>query len=201
MMIIKTLTIVIPCFNEEKLIYETLQKVMHAPLTGNIKKEIIVVDDGSTDKTFQTVMKFIEQQNIICLKTIRHEKNLGKGSSIKSALKHATGDVIVIQDADHEYDPTDYINMLNPIMEDNADVVFGTRFKGNNPHIEPFLFHTTINKFFSTFSNFFTGQKLSDIHSCYKMFKTEVLKGIEFRERRFGFDPEITARLSKIKDL
>jgi len=198
---LKVLSIIIPCFNEEIFIARVLKRVHEIQLNNSINKEIIVVDDGSTDKTFEIIQGFMNQQKGICLKTLRHEKNLGKGASIKSAIKEVTGEVIVIQDADLEYDPKDYNNMLQPIIDGKADVVFGSRFKGSNPHIEPFPFHTIVNKFFSVFSNAFTGQKLTDIHTCYKMFRTGVLKNIEFREKRFGFDPEITARLSKIKHL
>jgi glycosyltransferase involved in cell wall biosynthesis len=194
------LSILIPCFNEKDLVTQTIKNIIEVKLNFPIEKEIIVVDDGSTDNTYESIQNSINlSQYPVTL--IRNSKNYGKGYSIKAALQKATGDIVIIQDADLEYDPSDYNNMLPPIIHGHADVVFGSRFVGNGPHRVLFFFHTIGNKFLTFLSNLFTGLNLTDMETGYKMFKTEILKQINIKEKRFGFEPEITAKVSRIKNI
>lgn len=194
-------SIIIPCYNEERYVEKVLQRVMEVALGDQICKEILIVNDGSLDKTHQKIEQFISRYPVTDIKLLNHPVNLGKGSSIKTALKAATGQVVVIQDADLEYDPQDLILMLNPIIEGNADVVLGSRFLGNRSRKGPFILHAMVNKVYTFISNLLTGQHLSDIHTCYKMFRTDILKNITIEEERFGFDPEMIAKLGHIKDV
>jgi glycosyltransferase involved in cell wall biosynthesis len=194
------LSILIPCYNEKEFVTKTIQRILDVKLNYPIEKEIIVVDDGSTDKTFESIQDFItlSQQPVT---VIRNQKNSGKGYSIKNALEKATGDIVIIQDADLEYDPSDYNKMLHPIIDGHADVVFGSRFVGDGPHRVLFFFHTIGNKFLTFLSNLFTGLNLTDMETGYKMFRSEILKQIHIKENRFGFEPEITAKVSRIKNI
>jgi len=194
------LSILIPCFNEKDLITKTIQNILDVKLNYEIEKEIIVVDDGSTDNTFESLQLFIKlsQQPITI---IRNKKNSGKGQSIKTALEKATGDIIIIQDADLEYSPSDYNKMLPPIIDGHADVVFGSRFVGDGPHRVLFFFHTIGNKFLTFLSNLLTGLNLTDMETGYKMFRAEIIRQINIKENRFGFEPEITAKISRIKNI
>jgi len=194
------LSILIPCYNEMDFVTLTIKKIIDVKLDYPIEKEIIVVDDGSTDNTFESIQNFIttSQQSIII---IRHEKNSGKGNSVMTALQKASGDIVIIQDADLEYDPADYNKMLRPIIEGHADVVYGSRFMGEGPHRVLFFFHTIGNKILTFLSNLFTGINLTDMETGYKMFRREVLKQIQIKEKRFGFEPEITAKISRIKNI
>ncbi len=178
-----------------------LQKVSTVPVEGNITKEIIVVDDGSSDNTANVIDDFVKSNPGVRVALIRHAKNEGKGSSIKSALKQITGDVVIIQDADLEYDPADYNKLLKPILDGHADVVYGSRFRGSEPHRVLFFMHTIGNKFLTFLSNLFTQLNLTDMETGYKMFRTELLKQIKLKEKRFGFEAEVTARISKIKKI
>ena len=194
------LSILIPCYNEEKLIAGVLKAVIGTKLDFPLEKEIIVVDDGSTDGTFETINALISDISHP-VRLIRNEKNSGKGFSIMSALKEASGDIVIIQDADLEYDPSDYNKMLSPIMNGHADVVYGSRFMGEGPHRVLFFFHTIGNKFLTFLSNLLTGINLTDMETGFKMFRTEVLRDIRLRENRFGFEPEITAKVSRVKNI
>jgi glycosyltransferase involved in cell wall biosynthesis len=194
------LSILVPCYNEAELVGKAIQKVMDTRLNYPIEKEIIVVDDGSTDTTFETLQALIAALSFPII-LVRNVKNSGKGFSIKAALEKATGDLVIIQDADLEYDTSDYNKLLQPIMDGYADVVYGSRFTGNGPHRVLFFFHTLGNKFLTFLSNLFTGLNLTDMESGYKMFRTEILKKIRLRENRFGFEPEITAKISRIKNI
>ncbi len=194
------LSIIIPSFNEKDFVTKTIKKVIDIKLHSQIEKEIIIVDDGSTDNTHESLMNFASSSQFPLI-LIRNPKNLGKGCSIRSALEKATGDIIIIQDADLEYDPSDYNMMLFPIIEGHADVVYGSRFIGNGPHRVLFFFHTIGNKFLTFLSNLFTGLNLTDMETGYKMFRTEILKQVKLRENRFGFEPEVTAKVSRIKNI
>jgi glycosyltransferase involved in cell wall biosynthesis len=186
----------VPCYNENTLVTKTLQKVADTKLNHSLQKEIIIVDDGSTDDTAATIEAFISKATIPT-RLYRNEKNSGKGFSVMKALQHATGEIVIIQDADLEYDPADYNKMLEPILQQRADVVFGSRFLGG-PHSDQFRLHRFGNRFLTNFSNLFTRVKLTDMETGYKMFRTEMLQKVSIKERRFGFEPEVTAKISRI---
>jgi glycosyltransferase involved in cell wall biosynthesis len=192
------LSILVPCYNEAAFIIQVIQKILDTPLQYPLTKEIIVVDDASTDNSNETIQKFISQHPG-SLTLLQNEKNSGKGASVMKALQHATGDIVVIQDADLEYDPADYNKLLKPIIEGQADVVFGSRFKGEGPHRVLFYFHTVGNRFLTFLSNLFTQINLTDMETGYKMFRTDMLRQIRIKEKRFGFEPEVTAKISRIK--
>lgn len=192
------LSIIIPCYNEEDHISSLLEKVMTVSLQG-LEKELVIVNDGSTDRTVE-ILKRIALQNP-SMTVIDHEKNMGKGAAIRTGLTKITGDIIIIQDADLEYDPNDYQKLLQPILNDNMDVVYGSRFRGNEPKRKLVFLHTTGNKFLTSLSNLFTGFKLTDMETCYKVFKRSIIDQITLKEDRFGFEPELTAMISKIKGI
>lgn len=188
------LSIVMPCFNEIKTVESILKKVLEVPL--EMKKEIIVVDDYSTDGT-REYLQSIEGKNEN-IKVIYHSKNEGKGAALRSGFKVASGDIILIQDADLEYDPNEYSKLLRPIIEGKADVVYGSRFIGGDPHRVLYFWHSVGNKFLTTLSNMFTNLNFTDIEVCYKALRREVLERIELKEDRFGFEPEFTAKISRL---
>lgn len=198
-MSIRTLSIIVPCYNEENMIALLLQKVAEADC--GLQKQIIVVNDGSVDETAGAIEKFISLNPANNILLLSHEKNKGKGACIKTALANATGEVIIIQDADLEYSPFEYSKMLKPITDGFADVVYGSRFRGSEAHRVLFFMHTIGNKFLTFLSNVFTGINLTDMETGYKMFRTEVLKKIRLKENRFGFEPEVTAKISRIPNI
>ena len=184
-------SVIIPCFNEESTIRELLFAVKNC---GVEDLEIIIVDDCSTDGT----KEFLENINDKNIKIIFHEKNQGKGAALRKGFQKAEGDICIIQDADLEYDPKEYKLMIDPILNDKADVVFGSRFQSGRPHRVVYFWHRLGNGFLTLLSNIFTDLNLSDMETCYKAFKTEIIKSIEIKENRFGFEPEITAKISKM---
>ena len=187
-----TLSIIIPCFNE----INTISQVIKAVKESSIKsKEIIIIDDGSSDGS----REYLRNTNDKDLKIIYHQNNQGKGAAINSGIKHATGKIIIIQDADLEYDPTEYPLLINPILQGKADVVYGSRFRGSQPHRVVYFWHRVGNSFLTIISNIFTDLDLSDMETCYKAFKSELIQNINIKEKRFGFEPEITAKLAKLK--
>jgi glycosyltransferase involved in cell wall biosynthesis len=194
------LSILVPCYNEAPSIIEVIQKILSTNLHYPLAKEIIVVDDGSTDNSFETIRIFLSR-TLAPITVIQNEKNLGKGASVMKALQHATGEIVIIQDADLEYDPSDYTKLLQPIMDGRADVVYGSRFKGEGPHRVLFYFHRVGNRFLTFLSNLFTQINLTDMETGYKMFRTEVLKQVSIKEKRFGFEPEVTAKVSRIRNI
>ena len=195
----KKLSIIIPCYNEEKLITTVLEKVLQTRLDHNLEKQVIVVNDGSTDNTAGAITKFCEKNSSVI--AIHQPKNAGKGAAIRAGLQKTDGDIIIIQDADFEYDPADYNKMIQPIIDGHADVVYGSRFMGVGPHRVLFFFHTVGNKFLTFLSNLFTGLNLTDMETGYKMFKSVIVKQIRIKENRFGCEPEITAKVSRIKNI
>jgi glycosyltransferase involved in cell wall biosynthesis len=195
---LEKLTIIIPCYNEQDFIGKIIDKVLYAISNIEIENEIIVIDDASTDNSVAVLQPYIQRNQVVFHK---QEKNQGKGAAIKAALTLATGSIILIQDADLEYDPNDYIKLLRPILEGYADVVYGSRFIGNGPRRVLFYFHTVGNKLITFLSNLFTQINLTDIETGYKMFKVDVLKNISIKEKRFGFEIEITAKISRIKGI
>jgi len=194
---IEKLTIVIPAFNEVDTIQEVLNKVNETSLLNNIKKEIIVVDDCSTDNTYKALLIYKENNLDLDLKIISNEINKGKGFSIRTGIENATGDYLIIQDADLEYDPEEYNHLLKPVIKGFADVVYGSRFMGHNPHRVLFFWHTIGNKFLTALSNMLTNLNLTDMESCYKLFNRRMLQSLSLRENRFGFEPEVTAKISR----
>jgi glycosyltransferase involved in cell wall biosynthesis len=192
------LSILIPAYNEENTIGEVLRKVADAPLEGGVSKEIIVVNDCSTDGTEKRILDFIKENPSTPIIYTRHEKNLGKGACVHSALSKVTGDYVLIQDADLEYDPRDYNALLQPVLEAKADVVFGSRFNVGKPHRILFFWHTIGNKFLSFLSNMLGNLNLTDMECGYKLFRTSTLRLITLQEKRFGFEPEVTAKIARL---
>jgi len=186
-------SIIIPCYNEEQTLEKIIEKILNLKVI-NIKKEIIVIDDFSTDKSTQILKNNLSDKVDLIL---YNEKNFGKGYSIKRGIAAATGDIILIQDADLEYDPSDYPKLLNPIINNYADVVYGSRFKSTKETRVLFFWHTIGNKLLTLLSNIFTNLNLTDMEVCYKAFRSNVIKDIKLEEKRFGFEPEITAKISK----
>ena len=185
------LSIVIPCYNELHTIQEIIKAVKASPVQD---KEIILVDDYSTDGTRDLLKREVESQ---VDKVVYHEVNQGKGAALRTGIQHATGDVVVIQDADLEYDPNEYPVLMEPIIKNRADVVFGSRFMGGQPHRVVYFWHMLGNKFLTLLSNMFTNINLTDMETCYKMFRREIIQGIKIEENRFGFEPEITAKVAR----
>ena len=188
------LSIIVPCYNEIKtinLIIEAIQK------SSFPNKEIIIVDDFSLDGT-RELLKKIEAEKIVA-KVIFHNSNQGKGAAIRTGIQHAKGDLVIIQDADLEYDPNDYEKLTQPIIENKADVVFGSRFIGGDAHRVLYFYHRIANGFLTFLSNLFTNLNLTDMETCYKVFRRELIQSIKIEENRFGFEPEITAKISRMK--
>jgi glycosyltransferase involved in cell wall biosynthesis len=197
-MIVNKLSIVIPAYNEGKTIHLILDKVREVSLNHNIDKEIIIVNDCSTDETEESVRKYIAVWPSVNIQYIRHEVNKGKGAALHTGIARATGEFLVIQDADLEYDPQEYNDLLKPVISGFADVVYGSRFMGGSPHRVLFFWHTIGNKFLTAFSNMFANLNLTDMETCYKLFNTKLLQSVILKEKRFGFEPEVTVKISRI---
>ncbi len=197
-MIIRKLSIIIPAYNESHTIQSILAKVDSVRLIDNIAKEIILVNDCSNDDTDDLIKKYINANPGSDILYIKHEINMGKGAAIHTGISKATGDCIVIQDADLEYDPNEYNTLIKPVISGLADVVYGSRFVGSNPHRILFFWHSIGNKILTMLSNAFTDLNLTDMETCYKLFKTKILQGLYLREKRFGFEPEVTAKIARI---
>lgn len=194
----KKLSIIIPVFNEENTILRILEILKRVKLINGISKELVVVDDCSSDNSFSVLKDFANYNKDIDIKISKHEKNQGKGAAIRAGIKNSTGDYIIVQDADLEYDPNEFNLLLQPMVDGHADVVYGSRFQGGKAHRILFFWHTLGNKFLTFVSNIFSNLNLTDMETCYKLFKSEIVKSIDLKENRFGFEPEITAKISKI---
>lgn len=194
---IRKLSIVIPAYNEGATIHRILDKIQSVKLLNDIEKEVVIVNDCSKDNTEEAILNYQKQNPSIGILYRKHEVNKGKGAALHTGIKEATGEVIVIQDADLEYDPTEFNILLKPILEDFADVVYGSRFMGGKPHRVLFFWHTIGNKMLTAMSNMFTNLNLTDMETCYKMFRTPILKSLDLKENRFGFEPEVTAKMSR----
>ena len=195
------LSILIPVYNEEDNIQKILDRVRSVRLINNMAKQIVIVNDCSSDGTEELVLRYIEKHNEIQIEYQKHPKNKGKGCAINTALKMVKGDFVIIQDADNEYDPEEYNLLLKPIVNNKADIVYGSRFVGGKPHRILFFWHTLGNNFLTFLSNMFSNLNLTDMETCYKMFRREIIQSIEIKENRFGIEPEITAKISKIKGI
>ncbi len=186
------LSVVVPVYNEQASVVSVLRRV----LEQRPVQEIIVVDDASRDQSWEVLQQFAPGEPRI--KLLRHEQNQGKGAALRTGIQHASAPVVIIQDADLEYDPSEYYLLLNPILSGKADVVFGTRFGGSSAHRVLYYWHSVGNKFLTTLSNMATNLNLTDMETCYKTFRREVIQKITIEENRFGFEPEITAKVSKL---
>ncbi len=195
------LSIVIPAYNEGKTIHLILNRIKDVNLMGDLTKEIIIVNDFSTDNTKESIEKYRSENTDLEISYYEHAFNKGKGAALHTGISKATGDYLIIQDADLEYDPREYNLLLQPILEGNADVVYGSRFLGGKPHRILFYWHSIGNKFLTNLSNMFTNLNLTDMETCYKMFKTEIIQSLTLKEKRFGFEPEVTSKISRIKGI
>lgn len=192
------LSIIIPAYNEARTIHLILDKIKAVNLMQGIDKEVIIVNDCSKDGTEEAILKYKAENLGVPIFYQKHEVNKGKGAALHTGIQHATGDFVIVQDADLEYDPREYNVLLQPIVEGMADVVFGSRFMGGNPHRILFFWHSIGNKFLTMLSNMFTNLNLTDMETCYKLFRREIIQNLDLRERRFGFEPEVTAKVARV---
>ncbi|MEI6575573.1 MAG: glycosyltransferase family 2 protein [Bacteroidota bacterium] len=192
------LSVLVPAYNESKTITVLLDKVCAVKLTNNISKEIVVINDGSKDDTMQILEKYKSAHPELDIMLVNQAVNQGKGAAIHKGIEVCTGDLVIVQDADLEYDPEEFNLLLKPFLSGFADVVYGSRFLGGKPHRILFFWHTLGNRFLTFLSNIFTNLNLSDMETCYKMFRSDILKQVYFKEARFGFEPEVTAKIARI---
>jgi glycosyltransferase involved in cell wall biosynthesis len=192
------LSVIIPAYNEQATIYNILERVSAVVLIQNIEKELVVVNDCSKDDTEAELFRFRNERPEININYQKHDINRGKGAALRTGIQSASGDFIIVQDADLEYDPREFNILLQPILDGFADVVYGSRFAGGKPHRVLFFFHTIGNKFLTFLSNLLTNINITDMETCYKLFRSEFIKSINLKENRFGFEPEVTAKISRI---
>jgi len=197
---IQKLSIVIPAYNEANTIHLILDKVASVQLISQIEKEVIIVNDCSTDHTEEVILKYIENSDLN-IQYYKQDYNQGKGAALHTGISKASGEYLIIQDADLEYNPEEYNDLLKPVIQGHADVVYGSRFMGSNPHRILFFWHTIGNKFLTFLSNLFTNLNLTDMETCYKLFNTKIIQSINLNEKRFGFEPEVTAKISRVPNI
>lgn len=195
------LSVIIPAYNEQSTIYRILQRVSSVELLQGVEKELVVVDDCSNDGTEAELFRFHSENTGIDINYQRHDFNLGKGAALRTGIQSATGDFIIVQDADLEYDPREINLLLQPLLDGFADVVYGSRFIGGKPHRVLFFFHTVGNRFLTFLSNLLTNINISDMETCYKLFRSETIKNLNLKENRFGFEAEITAKISRVPNI
>ncbi len=198
---IEKLSIVIPAYNEGPTIHLILDRIKAVELVEGIKKELLIVNDCSKDDTEERIKAYMEANPEMDIRYSKHEVNQGKGAALHTGIAMATGEFTIIQDADLEYDPEEYNLLLKPILNGSADVVYGSRFMGGKPHRILFFWHTLGNKFLTGLSNMFTNLNLTDMETCYKLFDTQTVQALKLKEKRFGFEPEVTAKIARVKDI
>jgi glycosyltransferase involved in cell wall biosynthesis len=200
-MIITTLSIIVPVYNEEATIALILNNIKNVNLVNDIKKEIIVINDCSTDNTGNEIENFISENPSVNIHYCKHEVNKGKGAALKTGISLAKGEYLVIQDADFEYDPEEYNDLLKPVLKGFADVVYGSRFVGGNPQRKLFFWHQVGNRYLTSLTNLFSNLNLTDMETCFKLFNTKILQSIILKENRFGFEPEVTIKISRVRKI
>lgn len=198
---IKKLSIVIPAYNEGPTIHRILNLVKAVQLVNQIEKEIIIVNDCSKDNTEDSILKYKAENPDLNIQYFKHEVNKGKGAALHTGISKATGEFLIIQDADLEYDPEEYNILLQPVLKGHADVVYGSRFMGGSPHRMLFFWHTIGNNFLTFLSNMFSNLNMTDMETCYKLFRTSIIQNINLVEKRFGFEPEVTAKIARVKGI
>jgi glycosyltransferase involved in cell wall biosynthesis len=201
MLPVRKLSIVIPAYNEGRTIHFILDKLKAVELVKGIEKEIIIINDCSKDNTEEAIINYKNANPELDIQYFKHEVNKGKGAALHTGISKATGEYLIIQDADLEYDPQEFNILLKPVVDGFADVVYGSRFMGGNPHRILFFWHTIGNKFLTFLSNMFTNLNLTDMETCYKMFNTRMIQGLKLEEKRFGFEPEVTAKIARIPNV
>lgn len=194
----QTLSIVIPAYNEGNTIHQILDKIQAVSLIHNIRKEVIIVNDCSRDHTEEAILAYKESNPDLQISYYKHEVNKGKGAALRTGIQSAKGDYVVIQDADLEYDPQEYNILLKPVLDGFADVVYGSRFMGGQPHRILFFWHSIGNRWLTTLSNMLTNLNLTDMETCYKLFRREMIQSVRLEENRFGFEPEVTAKIARV---
>lgn len=194
----QTLSIVIPAYNEGPTIHRILDRIGAVQLIAGMQKEVIIVNDCSKDNTEEAVLAYQAAHPDLPISYYKHEVNQGKGAALHTGIQKATGDFVIIQDADLEYDPNEYNILLKPILDDFADVVYGSRFIGGKPHRLLFFWHSIGNRWLTTLSNMLTNLNMTDMETCYKLFRREIIQSLKLKEKRFGFEPEVTAKISRV---